>query len=123
MAEEFQRVAVRPIGVGQGEKIAALGGAGIVDQNIERAEFAAHRRDQPFRRAGLAEIERGDGRAMSRLTNRRRDLVERRRVAAGQHHVAAFGRERERDAAADAAARSGHQRDLAFQFEVHLRCL
>ncbi len=40
MAEEFQRIAVFPIGVGEFEEIAALGGAGIVDQNIEPAEFA-----------------------------------------------------------------------------------
>jgi len=39
MGEEFQRVAVLPIGVGERHEIAALGGAGIVDQNVETAEF------------------------------------------------------------------------------------
>ena len=38
MGEEFQRVAVRPVGVGEREEIAALGGAGIVDQDVEAAE-------------------------------------------------------------------------------------
>jgi hypothetical protein len=112
MAEEFQRVAVLPIGVGQGEKIAALGGAGIVDQNVEAAELALELFDQLSRRVLLAQVDDGDPGAASRLADRGRDLFERRRVAAGQHHVAALGRQRQRDTAADAATRSGHQRDF-----------
>ena len=37
MGEELERIAVRPVGVGEGEEIAALGGAGIVDQDVEPA--------------------------------------------------------------------------------------
>ena len=119
MGEEFQRIAVFPIGVGKVEEIAALGGAGIVDQNIEPAELAPGLVDQLFRRGLLAQIQHRDARSASGFADRLGDFIKRRRVAAGQHHVAAFGRERQRDAAADAAARSGHQRDLTLQSQFH----
>ena len=119
MGEEFQRVAVFPIGVGEIEEIAALGGAGIVDENVEPAELALDLFDQFCRRVRAAQIDCRDGGAAALLADGGCDLVERLFVAAGQHHVAALGRQRQRDAAADAAARSGHQRDLAFQAQVH----
>src|SRR5689334_5878685 len=56
MGEEFQRVTVFPIGVGETQEIAALGGAGIVDQNIERAKLAFGLRDQLRWRVLLAQI-------------------------------------------------------------------
>ena len=114
MGEEFQRVAVFPIGVGEIEEIAALGGAGIVDENVEPAELALDLLDQFCRRVLAAQIDDGDAGAAALLADGGRDLFERLFVAAGQHHVAAFGRQRQRDATTDAAARSGHQRDLAF---------
>src|SRR4051812_19626770 len=43
MAEEFERVAVLPIGIGELEEITTLGGAGIVDEHIKAAELALHR--------------------------------------------------------------------------------
>ena len=114
MGEEFQRVAVFPVGVSQLEKIATFGGAGIVDQNVEAAELALRLLDQLSRRVGFAQIGDGDGDAVAVLADRRGHLFERFLVAAGQHHVAALGGERQRHTTADAAARSGHQRDLAF---------
>ena len=48
MGEEFEREALLPVGVGEREEVAALGGAGIVDENVERAVFAPHRIDQKF---------------------------------------------------------------------------
>src|SRR5580700_3773672 len=114
MGEEFARVAVFPIGVGEIEEIAALGGAGIVDENVEAAELALDLLDQFCRRVRAAQIDHRDGGAAALLADRSCYLVERLFVAAGQHDVAAFGRQRRRDTAANAAARSGHQRDLAF---------
>ena len=114
MGEEFQRVAVFPVGVGEIEEIAALGGAGVIDEDIEPAELALDLLDQFCRRVVAAQIDSRDTGATALLADGGRDLAERLLVAAGQHHVAALGRQRQRDAAADAAARSGHQRDLAF---------
>ena len=56
MAEELQRVAILPIGVGQLEKIAALGGAGIVDEDVERTELALDVFDQLSGRVLLAQV-------------------------------------------------------------------
>ena len=43
MGEEFQRIAFGPVGVGEREEVAALGGAGIVDQDVEPAVGALRR--------------------------------------------------------------------------------
>jgi hypothetical protein len=48
-----------------------------------------------------------------------RNLVERAFVAAGEHEIAARLGESQRNAAADAAARSGHERDLSLQAKLH----
>ena len=119
MGEEFQRVAVRPVGVGELEEIAAPGGAGVVDQDVEATEAALDLLDQTRRRLGLAKIERQAVRlAPERLDFGRRRL-EHRLVGAGEEYVAAFAGQRHRNAAADAAARSGHQRDLARKSKLH----
>ena len=57
MREELERVTVFPVGVGQREEIAALGRAGIVDEDVEAAELALYRLDQGLRRARVAQIE------------------------------------------------------------------
>ena len=57
MREELEGVTVFPVGVGQGEEIAALGSAGVVDEDVEAAELALERRDQGLRRARIAQIE------------------------------------------------------------------
>jgi hypothetical protein len=123
MGEEFQRVALLPIGVGEREEIAALGCAGIVHEDVEMAEFAPRGRDQCGRGGGIAQVERAHRGLAALAADRRRDIVERRCVAAGQQQVAAFVGKRQSDAAADAAARSGHQRDLPLQPELHASLL
>src|ERR1700720_1372935 len=50
MGEKFQRVTILPVCVREGQKITALGGAGIVDQNVEHAEFTSDLLDQLRRR-------------------------------------------------------------------------
>jgi hypothetical protein len=119
MGEELERIALLPVGVSQREKIAALGGAGIVDQNIEAAEALLHRFDERLWRALATQIGGLIERTAAALLDLADDLLERRLVAPGEHHVAAFLGKRERDAAADAAARSRHQRDLSGLSQVH----
>jgi len=121
MGEEFQRVAVFPVGVAQAQKIAALGGAGVVDENIEPAELAFNLRDQFFRSVLLAQIDDCDRGTAAVFADRSCSVVERGAIAADQHDIATFCGERERDAAPDAAARSGHERDFALQSEIHRR--
>ena len=119
MGEKFQRVAVFPIGVGQRQEIAALGRTGIVDQNVESAEFALRRLDQRPGCARVAQVERPHRDLAPFAADRLRDVFERARVATGEHEVAALLAESQRDAAADAATRSGHERDLSLQSELH----
>ncbi len=57
------------------------------------------------------------------FAHRSSGLLQRLGVAPGQHQIAALGRERQRDTAADAAARSGDQRDLAFKSQLHVPSL
>ena len=119
MAKKFHRIAFRPVGIGERKEIAALGGAGIVDQNVEAAEMLPDGFDQRRRGAIFAQIH---GLAMRRAAmpfDGGGGLAERRGVAPGQHQVAALLGQRQRNAAADAAARSGHQRDFSAQSQVH----
>jgi len=119
MGEKFQRITIFPIGIGQRQEIAALGGAGIVDQNVESAEFAPHRRDQRLDCARLAQVERHHRNLASFAADRLRNVVERACVTTGEHEIAALLGESESDAAADAATRSGHERDLSLQAKLH----
>ena len=119
MGEELERVAVGPVLVGECEEIAALGGTGIVDQNVETAELALHGVDDCGGRLGLPQIDDRDCGLAPLGADRRRDLVERAGVARSQHQVAAFVGEGERNAAADAAACSGHQRDFPLEAKLH----
>ena len=83
MGEEFQRIAFLPVGVGEFEKIAALGGAGIVDQNVEAAEIACRRiRSAPPRAIGSrrSTISQCGAAAMPRGSPRRPRRAPRRRA-------------------------------------------
>ena len=54
MGKEFQRKALLPVGVSEIEEVAALGGASVVHEHVEMAEFPLHRLDQFCRRVLLA---------------------------------------------------------------------
>ena len=103
MGEELERIAVRPVGVGEGEEIAALGGAGIVDQDVEAAERALGGVGQCRRRRVLAQIDRHGLRLAAVRRDRCRRVLERRLVGAGQDEIAPFLGQRHGDAAPDAA--------------------
>src|SRR3954468_11894552 len=90
VGEEFQRKAVGPFGVGQLEEVAALGGAGVVDEDVEPSEFAAHRLDQRLFGAFLAEVEHRDGGLAALGLDRRRDRLKRRLVATGDQEIASL---------------------------------
>src|SRR5205823_3033792 len=111
--EEFQRKAFLPVCIGELEEIAALGGAGIVDENIETAEFALRQFGELSRSVIVAQIERGDDSPASFGANGGGDFVERGLIARAQQHITAGVREGMRDAAADAAARAGDEGGLA----------
>jgi hypothetical protein len=119
MGEEFQPETVMPLLVGRGEEIAAPHRAGIVDQDVEPPAFLRDRLRQLVGRALAQQVGDEHVRGAARLADLGGDLVERRLVAPGERHRAAGLSERERDAAADPAARAGDQRGLAVQLEVH----
>src|SRR6185437_2732497 len=104
----------------EGEEIAAPGGAGIVDEDVEPAMRLPRRRDERRRGVGAPEIERHDRRRAAEPAHRRRRLGERGLVAAGEHEAAPLGREPFGDAAADAAARAGDERNFPAQLQIHL---
>src|SRR5262249_46295539 len=97
----------------------ALGRAGIVDQDLEAADFAPPRLDQRLGCARAAQVEHPHRGLASFAADRLRNLVERGSVATGEHEVAALLGESESDGTADAAARSGHERDLSLQPKLH----
>ena len=56
VGEELEGEAVLPIALGKREQIPALGGTGVVDENIEPAEALPHRVEEPLGLGGLPEI-------------------------------------------------------------------
>jgi hypothetical protein len=58
MGEEFQRIAVGPVGVGELDKVAAPGGAGIVDQDVDPPAAPLYRARERRRRILLAQVDR-----------------------------------------------------------------
>jgi hypothetical protein len=54
MGEELERKPVLPVGVAEREEVAALGRAGIVDQDVQSAERFPRHVDQRRGRAGIA---------------------------------------------------------------------
>ena len=113
MREEFQIEAVAPVLLGLREKAAAPGAAGIVDQDIETAEVARQRLDQPGRLGVRGQIGGVDRRLAAKRADLLRHGFQRLGVARREHDVAAGRRQFERNAAADAAACAGDQGNLA----------
>jgi hypothetical protein len=119
MGEEFERKAVLPVGIAERRELAALGRARIVDENVEPAELALDRGEECRRRILLPQVERHGDRLGAVRPNQRRDLGQRLLVAPGHGDVHALGRHRQRDAAPDAAARAGDERDFSLEAEPH----
>src|SRR5262245_31031169 len=123
VGEKFQCVAFLPIGIGQLEKIAALGRAGIVDEDVEPAEFVPRRLDQRRGRGRLAQIERAYGGFALLAADRVCNVLECWHIAPREQDIAALGGQGQGDAAADAATRTGYERDLSLQSKLHSQLL
>jgi hypothetical protein len=78
-----------------------------------------YRFDQRLRRARVAQIERDNDGLASFGPDRRRNVFERRPVAAREQEIATLAGKGLGNAAPDAAARSGHERNLALQPQLH----
>ena len=119
VGEKFQRIAGFPIGVGELEKIAPFGRAGIVDENIEPAEFASYHLDQTLGCARLAQVEHVYRGLATFAADRVRNCLQRLCVAAREQEIAACIRQGQGDAASDPAAGTGHERDFTLQPKLH----
>jgi hypothetical protein len=113
MGEKLEPKSALPVGIAERKEIAALGRAGIVDQNIQPAKFAPRRLDQCRGGACLAQVERHDGGLDPLAANGSGDLVERSGIPPGRHHIAALIGQRQRNAPPDAAARAGDERNFS----------
>ena len=123
-AVKFQRKAVGPGVVRLFKKLAALGGAGIVDQYVAALEaiidlgedlLAALKRAQV---AGDRHRRRG-----TRAGNRLRRFGEVRRIRRRQHGLRALAREGDRNRPADTAAAATDDDHFSFEFLRHRRPL
>src|SRR5260221_1790848 len=123
MGEKFQRIAIFPIGVGEREKIAAPGRTGIVDENVEAAEFAPHGFDQHRRRARLAQIQRPNGGLAVLCMDRLRNFLERLCIATVEQEITTLLGQSQGDTPADAAARTSDECGLSLQSKLHLPTL
>ncbi len=122
IAVELQRETVLPVVLGQREEIGALGGAGVVHQDVEPAERRDRGIDSGLHSGGFAQVAGEDaGAVCSRERGDAvRHLVQLRPVARGEADLHAFPRQFLGDRRADAAARAGDQRGLAAQVQVHV---
>ena len=106
MCEELECKAVLPVCVRELKKIAALGGAGIVDEDVEAAGFARCQGGEVRRRIICAQIKRSDGGLAALGADCRGDSFECGLIARGEQEVAACLGECECDAASNAASDS-----------------
>ena len=118
-AEEFQRKAVEPDGIGQIEEGSRARGARIVDEHVAAPESFLDPFEQPF--AGLQGAQIASDRERFRPFRRDR-FGGGGQIGLGrgsEHGLGAFARECERNAAADAAAPARDDDDLPLEFFRH----
>ena len=87
----------------------------VVDEQVDAPVLPPHLRDHLLHALGLAHVHRHAARLAAGGADLRRGRLHTLQLAAGQHDVRAKGRERVGDAAADAAAAAGDQRDLTIE--------
>ncbi len=102
----FQGEAVDEIVVGEGFELAAFGGSGVVDHDVEGAEFFDGRVDCDRGRIGQPEIG-GDDEGFL-FADHFGGVIEQLLIAGAKNHAHAFGGEAQRDGVADASAGAGH---------------
>ena len=119
-AEEFQREAVEPDRIGQFQERARARCARVVDEHVATLEALVDALEQLLARLELAQIA-GD---RERLRPLGRDRLggggEILLGGGGEHGLRTLARERERDAAADPAARPRNDDDLAVELTSHI---
>jgi hypothetical protein len=111
-AKELEREAVGEIFVGQIEELAALGGAGVVDQDVDLSESLDSEVGDPPAGVGQAQIQCNGVRGSPGATNLGCGGIEQRLVTGAQNHARPCGCQAHRDAASDAPAGAGHDRNL-----------
>ena len=89
----------------------------VADENIDRAETLAAVSNERFDLRLVRDVAGNGGGLPAALLDVARDLLARRELAARDHHLGAERRHAVGDGAADAAARSGDDRDLVVKME------
>jgi hypothetical protein len=120
VAEQFQVPVVDPLGVRNVEKGAAPDGAGVVDEDVDAPQALSRGRHHPLDLHQLGQVRRDHHDVLlPPLADFGGDAIEPGLLARADRHPRALGGEPERDRPPDSLAAAGHQRRLAFQFEVH----
>src|SRR5207247_10537265 len=113
VAEELQAPVAGPLRVRDREEVAAADRSRVVDEDVDPAEALMDLAGDPLHFVEPAEVAGHDERLGARLP---RDLPRRRLqrplIARAQRDAGALGGERTGDRAAEAPARSGHERDF-----------
>jgi hypothetical protein len=111
--EEFEREAVGEIFIGEIDELTALGGAGVIHQDVNASELADREVDDTLAGFGLPQIESNCFRGSTGGADLGHSRVEQWQVARSQNNGRTGGGQTDCDGASDPAARSGNDRDLA----------
>src|SRR5690606_25460862 len=120
---ELEREAVFPILICERQEIAALRRSSVANDEIDPAEPGRRVVCQSARRVRIPEVGRMDERAASRRLYAGGGRLEPGARARRNHHIAAFAREFDGDRSADSPARSGNDRGLPVEPQLHLSAL
>ena len=96
------------------EKIAALRGAGVVEQNIDAAELLDHCFKKTLDVGGLAHVRGHREHFTAELADFCRSVIQFFLTARANRHFGAFARELHCRGASDTVAAAGNNRNLAF---------
>jgi hypothetical protein len=112
-AKEFEGEAVGPILLAQGQEIAALGGAGVVNDQIDPAESFRCRSDKTRGSLWLAQVGGMDQNISSATFNFSGEFFQPLGVARGNRDRHPFLGQAPREGQTDALARAGNHRHFA----------
>ena len=121
-AEVLQRESVGKVFVGQVQELAALGGAGIVHDDVQASELAHRELDNLPAGIRRTQVRRDGFRRASGCADLGCGRVEQRLIARRQNHARARSRQFYCNRPPDTPARAGHDRNPAFQGLSHASC-